>query len=214
MPWFETYPFLDLVQVEELHRIRGIPIARNLHFGQILVTGPPGSGKSTFIQRLGGWPEEGYIDLTLKGWWRARALALRPREVHLGLPFGGQPQALSIFDPEWLRQWRALRLDESRIRIPPPKRHFFSIDWRRRFAFEFLLPSPATIVQCRTERARRGTHPIDQRIAPDQIAAQIELCARVALYLHRRGMIVHLREQPEDPPWRIDEHGSTTASLP
>ncbi|MFD2113008.1 ABC transporter ATP-binding protein [Thiorhodococcus fuscus] len=210
----DSYPYLPLVSIADLWWTRGVALASEEHFGQILVTGPPGSGKSTLIGQLGGWPEEGYIDLTLNGWWRARSLALRPRELHLGLPFVGQRQALSLFDAAWLEQWRALRLDENRILLPPPKRHFFSTEWRHRFVFEFLLPPPQAIVADRTERARLGTHPIDRIIDPEQIAAQVRLYAQVALHFHRGGMIVHLRERAEDPPLRIDDHGTTEPHLP
>ncbi|MBK1720789.1 ATP-binding protein [Thiocystis violacea] len=205
---------LQLAPVEALVRKRGVLVAQDVRYNQILVTGPPGSGKSTLVRRLGGWPEEGYIDLSMDGWWSARSLALRPREVHFGLPFVGRKAGLSLFGDEWAEAWRSLELDPARIRIPPVKRHLLSADWHNRFAFEFLLPPPDAIVRYRQDRARRGTHPIDERIDPDQIAAQIALYTRVALHFHRQGMIVHIRERLEDPPQRIEDHGATETHLP
>ena len=52
-------PKLDLVPVEELQHIKGVAFPAHLKFRQLLVTGPPGSGKTQLINQVGGWPEEG-----------------------------------------------------------------------------------------------------------------------------------------------------------
>jgi hypothetical protein len=194
---------LKLKPVASLRTICGIPVDQELRFNQIIVTGPPGSGKSTFIGSLGGWPEEGYIDLSLKGWWRARALSLRPREVHLGLPFVGRVQALALFHEDWLAHWRELELDESRILVPPTARHLLSVDWRSRYVFEFLIPTAGTLVRRCRARAQLGTHPIDRSVNPEVVRRQLDIYARVALHLHRRGMTVYVRTAPASPPARI-----------
>jgi len=196
-------PGLIFEPVTNLRTYRKVPVAKSVRFNQIVVTGPPGSGKSTFVRQLGGWPEEGYVDLALNGWWRAQALAVRPREVHLGLPFEGCQSSLALFDDDWLDHWRELRLDESRIHLPPAKRHFLSVDWRTRFTFEFLLPTPERIVAARRLRARKGTHPVDTRIDLEQIRAQVHLFGRIALHLHRQGMRVYLRDRVGRAPARI-----------
>ena len=194
---------LRLEPVEELRQIRGIAVEQATRLNQILIAGPPGSGKSSFVHLLGGWPEEGYIDLSLKGWWRAHTLSIRPREVHLGLPFIGRQEALTVFHEDWLDRFAELDLDERRILVPPPARHLLSVDWRRRFIFEILLPSLGVLVRRIEERAALGTHPVDQLLDPERIGRQLQLFARVALILHRRGMQVYVREGYHSPPARI-----------
>jgi hypothetical protein len=194
---------LELVPVAEVQFFRKVPADRAVRFNQIIVTGPPGSGKSTFIRNIGGWPEEGYVDLAQKGWWRSQGLAVRPREVHLGLPFEGEAQSLSLFDECWLDNWSTFVLDESRIWLPPAKRHLLSVDWHGRFVFEFLLPSPERIFAVRCRRARAGTHPVDARLDMDQIREQLHLFARIALLFHRHGMRVYVRERVRSRPMRI-----------
>jgi len=199
----DCLPGLILEPVTDLRTYRNVPVAKSVRFHQIIVTGPPGGGKSTFIRQLGGWPEEGYVDLAMNGWWRAQALAVRPREVHLGLPFEGRQKSMALFEDDWLDHWRELRLDEARIRIPPPKRHLLSVDWRSCYVFEFILPSPERILAARRLRAREGTHPVDTRIDLCQIQAQVELFGRIALHMHREGLQVFLRQRVSHAPARI-----------
>jgi hypothetical protein len=155
------------------------------------------------VNRIHGWPEEGYIDLTVDGWWRARSLTLRPREVHLGIPFEGHEKGLALFEPAWLGNWDSHRLEEERIRFPPPKRFFWSVDWRSRFVFEFLLPSPQRILDFRRERAKQGTHPVDANLDLDQIRRQVQIFAEVAIHFQSAGMRICVRESIDTPPCRI-----------
>lgn len=194
---------LEPLASEDCHTIRGVCFPPGVKFRQLLVTGPPGSGKTTFINRIHGWPEEGYIDLSFNGWWKAQALTLRPREVHLGLPFAGHEEGLALFEPAWDREWDRLVLEEERIRLPPRKRFFWSVDWRSRFVFEFLLPRPERIFELRRERARRGTHPVDERLDLPRVVRQVEIFSAVAAHFHRHGMAVYVREGPDSPPCRI-----------
>lgn len=196
-------PTLALEPVSKLRNIRGVPFDRALKFNQILVTGPPASGKSTLVRGIGGWPEEGYIDLSTTGWWRAPNLVLRPREVHLGLPFVGRRAALSLFHEDWLAHWRELKLDVPRILVPPAPRHFLSVNWRARFAFEFLLPPAEVLIRRTQERAGLGTHPLDQRLGPQQMRRQLEILTQVALHLHRQGMNIYIRTAASASPARI-----------
>ena len=188
---------------EEIRTIKGIPFPRYLSFRQLLITGPPGSGKSTMSRKLGGWSEEGYIDLSMNHWWRAQSLSLRPREIHLGFPFKGVKQALAVFDKAWLDASPLLELDSERILIPPPKKFFFSVDWRKKYVFEFLLPPAQTLFERRTERARQGTHPVDKELSLRQVERQLALFHSVARLLWQKGVNVHVREGTDQPPQRI-----------
>ncbi len=191
---------LDLEPCEHVETIKGIPFPTEMRFRQLVVTGPPGSGKSVLMKDMGGWPEEGYIDLTLKNWWRANALTFRPREVHLGLPFHGHPDALSVIDPEWLEAPEPPRLDCARIILPPIKEHFLSVDWRDRFFFEFSLPPPEEILKWRLERRRKNSHPPDEMVNIEQVERQVSVYREVALYFYRSGMLIYVRDEFDGMP--------------
>lgn len=194
---------LSLTPVEQYKRIKGIPFAQNVKYRQCLIVGPPGCGKTTLIEKIGGWPEEGYIDLSIKPWWASQSLAVRPREVHFGLPFEGFDQALTVYDEQWLAAAQPLVLDLSRIRLPPVKKHFFSVDWRGRFVFEFLMPEPETLLQRRLIRAEAKTHFVDQDLNLATIRRQVEVFEQVAIHFHLNGMAVFVRKDFDDPPSRI-----------
>lgn len=155
------------------------------------------------IVHLGGWSEEGYLDLARKHWWRSETLAVRPREIHLGLPFVGMENAVSVFDAEFLDRVPLPPIDFSRILLPPQKKYFFSVDWYRRYVFDFLLPPAELVFQRRSERARLSTHPVDARLSLEICAAQLDVFRRLAEYLHRSGLNVYVREGCEGWPARF-----------
>ena len=185
---------LSTEPVELLQSFKGIDYPADLRYRQLLVTGPPGAGKSTLIARLGGWSEEGYLDLAKRHWWRSEILCVRPREIHLGLPFKGLANAVSVFDAEFLDRDPLPPVDFDRIVLPPRKRHFLSVDWYRRYVFEFLLPPPEVVFARRTQRASLSTHPVDARLSLTICTAQRDVFRRVAEFLHCKGFSVHLRE--------------------
>lgn len=186
-----------------LQTYKGIEFPDDIRFRQLLVTGPPGAGKSTLIVHLGGWSEEGYLDLGKKHWWRSEILSVRPREIHLGIPFLGMDEAVSVFDAEFLDRDPLPAVDFPRLMLPPRKRFFFSVDWYRRYVFEFLLPPAGLVFERRTERARHSTHPVDARLSLEICEAQLAVFRAVAEFLHERGFYVYLREGMDPVPRRF-----------
>lgn len=196
---------IELVEFDKIEMYHGVPFPAGYKFRQFLIAGPPGSGKSTLIARLRGWPMEGYIDLTHPVWWRDKSLTYRPREVHLGLPYKGVEEALTVFDAHWLENWQTLRLEPRRILVPPPKQFWISVNWRQHYVFEFLLPPATNSIVWRGARADDPAFPTEQGLTVEMIERQNELHLEAALYMQNHGMLVYVREGYDQPPKRIVE---------
>ncbi len=196
-----------LEPIQELQNIRGIELPIGLEFLQLVVTGPPGAGKSYYIEQIRGWPNEGYLDMTQKKWWKNQSLIYRPREVHLGLPFRGHTDALTVFDKEWLNSDTPLEIEYPRIRIPAVKTHSLQTNWRNRYIFEFLIPPPSTIYRQRLDRQSQGYFPVDENLSLEMVKQQVAVYREIALYLHRAGLNIYIRKSLDKPPMRIAERG-------
>ena len=95
-------------------------------------------------------------------------------------------------DREWLVAPAPLDLD--RIKLPPEKTGFFGTNWRRRYVFDVQLPPAEAILAARQQRAKRGSHLVDQNLTLDIVQRQVEVYARLASFFHRCGLRVYVRD--------------------
>ena len=203
IPFNLLYSLLEECELEDLtslKTIRSVRIPTDIKFRQLLITGPPCVGKTGMAIKLKAWSEGCYIDLAKKGWWNDRALSFRPLEIHIGLPYIGKEESLAGIEPEYLHSSAPLELDLRRLAIPPKGEGFFSINWRKKYAFDFILPPVEKVSAWRTERTKRKPHPGDSLVSEESVKRQLEDYAMVAKYFTLCGMNVFVREGLDKEP--------------
>lgn len=202
---------ITLQPITEINIINGVPFPKDVDIHKLIITGPPGSGKTTIIENIRGWPEEGYLDISSKDWWKSPILAHKPRELHFGVPFKGYEQAVPVYDIQSLDDANYLELDLFSIPLPPPKQNFLSTDFRSKLVFEFILLPPEKLFALRKKRTEKGRHHVDSALSLKQVEEEARLYNSLALFFHQSGMNVYIRDELGGPPKRImdDENYQT-----
>ncbi|MBF0445991.1 MAG: GAF domain-containing protein [Magnetococcales bacterium] len=196
---------LFLEEIRETKTEGGILFPRNLSPQQLIITGPPGSGKTTILEAINGWPEEGYIDVSMDDWWRSPTLANRPRELHFGVPFMGYEKAVPVYDVDSLDDTSYLEIDFMRVRLPPPKGNIISGNFRKKLVIEFILLPAEELFKLRKKRSKKGTHHVDKELTLHQVTEESDFYSALALYFHQSGMKVYVRDRLGGPPMRIKD---------
>lgn len=171
-----------------------------------IVAGPPGSGKSFLIKRIGGYPGEIGVDVTMKKWWSIQALAERPREIHFALPFQGYKGSTSVYDDKWKEVKKLPELKLEKIRIPHKKKFVLAPDWRARFVFDFILPPPLCLFKIRRKRKKKSDLKlVDMALTSKWIEWQVHTHWKLAWHFHSSGLQVLVRPFNLAYPYEFSE---------
>ena len=193
----------ELEDIQEIQIINGIPFPEFVVKSKLIVSGPPGSGKTTILNAIGGFPEEGYLDIAYGEWWKSPALQNLPKELHFGLPFMGHEKVVPVYDTEEINDRSYLELDLFRIQLPPPKTSLLSPNFRGKYIFEFIILPPEKIFELRKNRAKKGTHHVDAQLCLADVQEQVSYYRALALYFHNSGMLTYIRDDLNGNPKRI-----------
>lgn len=188
----------------KLKKYSGILYPAKMKRRSWIVLGPPGSGKSWLIDKIGGWPGEVCLDICRKNWWSVEPLAHRPREIQLALPFKGYDEGISVYDDRWKGMNVFPDLDTDRIRIPEQKKFILAPDWRARFVFDFILPPPTWLYNIRMARlSSDDVRLVDMGLTRGLIAWQVHVHWRIACFFHNAGLQVMLRPFNTARPYSV-----------
>ncbi|MBF0447905.1 MAG: hypothetical protein HQL67_06865 [Magnetococcales bacterium] len=188
----------------KLNEKKGILYPKKMSPKSWIVTGPPGSGKSWLIQKVGGWPGEVAIDLAMDKWWKVEPLSHRPREVHFVLPFMGFDRSFAVYDERWSETIDFPPVDWKKIKIPNKKKFFLAPNWQERFVFDFIIPPASwTLAQRRRRFESADKRPMDQSPSEAWIFWQTAVHWQAALHFHNAGLRVIVRPFNDARPYTI-----------
>lgn len=178
----------------KLKERNGILFPSKMKFSSWIVVGPPCSGKSYLIEKIGGYPNEVAIDISEDKWWTVEPLTHRPREIHLALPFKGFDGGYSVYDDKWKDVETFPELDFGRIKIPHKKKFILAPNWRARFVFDFILPPPLWLYEARGKRlASHDMRLVDMGLTREWVAWQVHIHWWIAWFFYQEGLQVMLR---------------------
>ncbi len=203
----------ELQEIADLEWIEGTPFPKGIKTSKLIVTGTPGSGKTMLVQKIKGWPEEGYLDISSRNWWKSKVFQLKPREIHFGLPFFGHDKSFPVYDMESLNALSRLELDVFRIPLPKPYQGILSVDWRNKFIFEFQILPAEKIFSQRKQRAEGGSHHVDKDLTLERVEEEVNVYRDLALFFHRAGWAVYLREDYNGTPKKFTEKVQREADI-
>ncbi|MBF0194196.1 MAG: hypothetical protein HQL71_06535 [Magnetococcales bacterium] len=178
----------------KLKEKKGILYPGKMKFRSWIVAGTPGCGKSYLIDKIGGWPGEVAIDISMKKWWTVEPLSHRPREVHFSFPYDGMKDRFTVYDDRWSDADKFPKVDWDSIKIPNKKKFILAPNWRARFVFDFILPPPEWILKQRKQRYESADkRPMDWNPSRKWIQWQAEVHWGLAWHFHNSGLQVIVR---------------------
>ncbi len=178
----------------KLKEKKGIYLPGKLKNKTLLVAGPPGSGKSHLLKKIGGWPGEICINPTIDKWWKLPDLNPRPREIHFSLPFHKEKECHPVYDQRWRTVSALPDPIFKEVRVPKKKKFFWSPNWRARMVFDFILPPPDWTLASRAGRRESGDERlVDVGLNESLVTWQVHVYWLMAWHLHCKGLhvIVH-----------------------